>query len=85
MLNLNESMVVSEPRETAKMILENTDAILTEMKAQLDSIEFAVIGMKPSEDNQKRAEECMLDTLRNQSEMAEGLLQTVIRIKARLW
>lgn len=76
---------VNVPRETAKSILENMDAILKELSAELRRIDDAIYAPTPLEDAKETADDCMLDTLNRQRNMAEQLLKTAVHIREGLW
>lgn len=79
------TLPTNEPRETAKSILENMDAILNELSAELRRIENAIYGPKPLEDPKDHPDECMLETLNRQRNTAEQLLKTAVHIREGLW
>lgn len=81
---------ISEPRETAKMILENTDNILNELNNHLKAIFEALSGGTPTNsDSAARVADKqdlnMLDTLRRQRDLAEDILKVSVRIREVLW
>lgn len=76
---------VNEPRETAKSILENMDAILKELSAELRRIENAIYAPKPIEDAKEAPDECLLETLNRQRNTAEQLLKLAVHIREGLW
>ena len=76
---------VNEPRETAKSLLENMDAILKELSAELRRIEGAIYAPMPLEDAKDASDECMLETLKRQRNMAGQLLKTAVHIREGLW
>lgn len=76
---------VNEPRETAKSILENMDAILKELSAELRRIDDAIYAPKPLEDAKDAHDECMLETLNRQRNTAEQLLKLAVHIREGLW
>jgi len=83
-------MVSNEPRETAKDIILNLAAILTEIKNQVDSIESAIYGKILAETNAGDGMEespfpPMLMLLRQQRDFAEDILKIVIHIREGLW
>lgn len=79
------NMAVNEPRETAKSILENMDAILKELSAELRRIENAIYAPKPIEDAKEAPDECLLETLNRQRNTAEQLLKLAVHIREGLW
>lgn len=90
MLNFDNAMCEMKcepPRpENAKSILENMDAILNELRNQLNSIESAIFSPKPNkEDGREPMDECMLGTLNRQRNKAEEILKTAIHIREGLW
>lgn len=83
-------MVDNKSIETAKDIILNLAAILTEIKNQVDSIESAIYGKKVTETNAGDGEEeCpmppMLILLREQRDFAEGILKIIMHIREGLW
>ena len=80
----------NEPRETAKMVLENLDEILNELSFQVNSIETAIVTGPLCKDDggsnaNKHPDETMLQTLDRQRNFAETILKTVMRIREALW
>ena len=71
--------------EPAKTILENMDAILNELKNELERIDSAIYSPKPFEEKSEPKDECMLETLNRQRNMAEGLLKLAVHIREGLW
>ena len=76
---------VNEPRETAKSILENMDAILKELSEELRRIDDAIYAPSPLEDAKDASDECLLETLNRQRNMAGRLLKTAVHIRDGLW
>ena len=80
---------LSEPKnETVKSILENMDAILGDLRCELDMIEAAIFSPRPTNSGeacQEKTKECMLGTLDRHRNEAESLLVTVRRIRDGLW
>ena len=85
-VNYGECVDTEAKPETAKSILEHTDAILNELKNQLSSIESAIYSPKPkNEDGREPMDECILGTLNRQRNKAEEILKTAIHIREGLW
>lgn len=76
---------INKPRETAKSILENMDAILTELSGELHRIDDAINKPSPLEDRKEPSDETMLETLNRQRNIADSLLKTAIHIREGLW
>lgn len=75
-----------EKRETAKMILENMDAILNEIENQLWLIDAGICNPKQKNGEVKEpVDGCMLDTLQRQRNKAEEILKIAIHIREGLW
>lgn len=91
MTNLNYGeMTTCEPRdtkpETAKSMLENTDAILKELFAELRRIDDAIYSPKNVGENANEPkQECFLGTLERQRNVAESLLHLAVHIREGLW
>lgn len=77
----------NEPRETAKIILENMNGILSEMNNQLCGIEDALYGAVPKETNMgaEPHQPPMLTMLREQRDFAEAILKRIAHIREGLW
>ena len=77
----------NDKRETAKDIMLNLAAILTEIKNQVDSIESAIYGNRSAETNAKEESTIppMLMMLRQQRDFAEDILKITMRIREGLW
>ena len=77
----------NEPRtESAKSILENMDAILKELGAELRRINDAIHS--PSNDGcdaNEPQDECLLGMLNRQRNQAESLLRIAVHIREGLW
>ena len=77
---------INEPRETAKMVLENTDAILKETATILELVFSSLNGEQRevalSADN---GDKTMMDTLRRQRATAECILEIANKIREVLW
>lgn len=91
-MNLNYGeMATCEPRdtkpETAKEILENMDAILKELFAELRRIDDAIYSPKNegTVDSDEPKQECFLGTLNRQRNVAEALLHLAVHIREGLW
>ena len=91
MLNLNYGeMATCEPgdtkTETAKEILENMDAILKELFAELRRIDDAIYSPRNVEENANEPkQDCILATLHRQRNTARALLDLAIHIREGLW
>lgn len=74
-------------KETAKMILENMDAILNELDNQTKAVETAIFSPMPNatEPNREPLDECILGTLNRHRNRAEEILKRVIHIREGLW
>ena len=77
----------AETRETIKSILENMDAILTELRCQVNAIDDAVSGKRPATDGKlvEKQDESLHITVNRQRNEAEEILKTVVRIREALW
>lgn len=91
MMNLNYGEVATcEPEnaktETAKSILENMDAILKELFAELRRIDDAIYSPRNVEENANEPkQDCFLVTLDRQRNTAQALLALAIHIREGLW
>lgn len=90
MLDFNNAMIPTENAanpeiEPAKVILENTDAILKALSGELARIEEAIFSPKPCKETKEPADECLLGTLNRQRNVAEELLRTAVHIREGLW
>ena len=93
MANLNYGeRATCEPRdnktETAKAILENTDAILQELYNELRRIDDAIYSPKNDEISQDVIEpkqECFLGKLNRHRNVAEAMLHLAVHIREGLW
>lgn len=72
-------------QEPVKSILENMDAILKELKNELERIDSAIYSPMPFEDRAEPQDECMLGTLNRQRNTAEELLKLAVHIREGLW
>lgn len=79
------TLPTNEPRETVKSILENMDAILKELSAELHRIDGAIYAPTPFEDAKETADESLLETLNRQRNTAEQLLKLAVHIREGLW
>ena len=86
-MNYNENCSVPvEAKETIKSMLENMDAILTELKNQVNSIDSAVCGKKLADGQVcDKQDESMQITINRQRNEAEEILKTVFHIREALW
>ena len=81
---------INGPRETAKMVLENTDATLKETGTILEMVFSSISGERrdvpptPIVD-QGNGDTSMMDTLRRQRETAERILKIATEIREVLW
>ncbi len=75
------------PTENAKVLLENTDAILHELDDLTRAIESGIFSPLPCgvEENREPRDECMLGTLNRQRHKTEEILKRVIHIREGLW
>ena len=71
--------------EPAKKILENMDAILNELKNELERIDSAIYSPKPFEERTEPQDECVLETLNRHRNIAEELLKLAVHIREGLW
>lgn len=72
--------------ETAKAILENMDAILKELGAELRRIDDAIYSPKNVGENANEPkQECFLGTLDRQRNTVEVLLHLAVHIREGLW
>lgn len=72
--------------ETAKDILNNTDAILQNLEDEVTRINDALYGRKERPTEMKEPQDLsMLATLRRQRDWAEQLLKGVCHIREALW
>ena len=83
-------MTTCEPRdtkpETAKAILENMDAILKELFAELRRIDEAIYSPRNVGENvNEPKQDCFLVTLDRQRNTAKALLDLAIHIREGLW
>ena len=85
MMNINACVGGIAKPESAKIILENMDAILKELENELTRIDSAIYSPKPLDEAKEPKDECMLGTLNRQRNMAEGLLKLAVHIKEGLW
>lgn len=72
--------------EPVKTILENMDAILKELGAELRRIDDAIYS--PENDGcdvTEPRDECLLGTLNRQRDLAASLLRTAVHIREGLW
>ena len=85
-----ENCQINEQRETAKMVLENTDAILKETGTILELVFSSISGERrdvtptPSIDH-GNGDTSMMDTLRRQRAVAERILKIATEIREVLW
>ena len=85
----NRGMENVERIETAKELLDNMGAILTELNGEVRMIAEAVYrGVDPTEkapNDPTRETQPMIVIMKEQRDMAESTLREVIRIKTLLW
>ena len=85
-----ENCKINEPRETVKMVLNNTDEILKETRMNLENVFESISGERgdvaktPCAD-QDNGDISMMDTLRRQRATAERILKIAIEIREALW
>lgn len=83
-----ENCQINEPRETAKMILGNTDVFLDEIGKTLEMVFSSITGERrdasPSVDP-GNGDISMMDALRRQRATAERIFKIVTEIKEALW
>ena len=87
---MNTMNPINEPRaeevETLKGIIENISAINREMRSQLQIISDALIdGKHPDNGEAPDGPITMIDAIRQERDLAEENLKTLIRIRERLW
>lgn len=80
-----EAVRVQTETVNAKAILENMDAILKELMGELERIDGAIYSPRPFEEKNEPREECLLETLLRQREVAQSLLDLAIHIREGLW
>lgn len=91
MMYVNETTCEPQERaiqaESAKVLLENTDAILHELDDLTKTIESGIFSPRSCREEEKREpmDECMLATLNRQRHMAEEILKRVMHIREGLW
>ena len=86
MNNREITLQQNEPRETAKDILVNMDAIHKELANELRMIDDAIYGKEPIvEGTNELVDECLLGTLNRQRNTAENLLKKATHIREGLW
>lgn len=84
MMNMNPCVGMDKP-EPAKVILENMDAILKELKSELERIDSAIYSSEPLEKISEPKDECILVTINRQRDTAEALLKIAVHIREGLW
>ena len=83
-----ENCQINEPRETAKMILENIDAIQKEAGTVLEMVFSSISGERRDDAlivDQGNGDKSMMDTFRRQRAVAERILKIATEIREMLW
>ena len=83
-----ENCQINEPKETAKMILENTDAILEETGEILELVFSSINGERRdtlTSVETGNVDISMMVTLRRQRAVAERILKIATEIREVLW
>ena len=83
-----ENCQINEQRETAKMILENIDAIQKEAGTVLERVFSSISGERRDDAlivDQGNGDKSMMDTLRRQRATAERILKIATEIREVLW
>ena len=83
-----ENCKINEPRETAKMILGNTDAFLEETGTTLEIVFSSITGARRDDSTSVdpgNGDISMMDTLRRQRAVAERILKIATEIREALW
>lgn len=87
-MNFVTAAAVSEPRETVKAIMENMDAIITEMENGIRMISDGLTGATPFKEDEYRKtmeDHAIVDRLRIQRDRAVKILENIARIREVLW